>query len=79
MSQTIQDPSFVVDGVSKVALEPEVSERLDKLLASIESHDGVCGNGTMLILGESVLQSRLGLLETRIVRTRMNVNFLMSL
>jgi hypothetical protein len=48
-------------------MEADLSERLDKLLAFMESVDGVCGNGTMLILGNSVLHSRFQLSETRLV------------
>jgi hypothetical protein len=42
---------------------------VDKLLAYLESQDGVCGNGTMMLLGDSCLYSRLGLKETRMVRS----------
>ncbi|KAI9006127.1 hypothetical protein BC832DRAFT_620970 [Gaertneriomyces semiglobifer] len=62
-----QDPGAVVHGVNQIFLELDICERLDKLLAFFESQEGVCGNGTMLILGSSVLYSRLGLHETRMV------------
>ncbi|KAJ3410574.1 hypothetical protein HDV05_003642 [Chytridiales sp. JEL 0842] len=62
-----QDPSIVVGGVSQIFLEPDIHERLDKLVAFLESQEGVCGNGTMLILGDSVLYSRFDLHETRMI------------
>ncbi|TPX72662.1 hypothetical protein SpCBS45565_g00056 [Spizellomyces sp. 'palustris'] len=64
-SKVAQDPSTVVNGVNQIFLELEICERLDKLLTFLESQEGVCGNGTMLILGDSVLYSRFGLHETR--------------
>ncbi|KAJ3214930.1 hypothetical protein HDU67_001018, partial [Dinochytrium kinnereticum] len=65
--KVVQDPTMVVGGVNQIFLEPDIHERLDKLVAFLESHEGVCGNGTMLILGDSVLYSRFGLHETRMV------------
>ncbi|KAI9102819.1 hypothetical protein DFS34DRAFT_610651 [Phlyctochytrium arcticum] len=62
-----QDPGIVVSGVNQIFVELDICERLDKLLAFLESQEGVCGNGTMLILGDSVLYSRFGLHETRMV------------
>ncbi|KAJ3219111.1 hypothetical protein HK099_004824, partial [Clydaea vesicula] len=50
-----------------VYLESEVRDRLDKLLGYLESQDGVCGNGTMLILGDSCLFSRFSMHETRMI------------
>ncbi|KAI8593462.1 hypothetical protein BDZ88DRAFT_474603 [Geranomyces variabilis] len=66
-SKTAQDPSTVVSGVNQISLELDICERLDKLLAFLESQEGVCGSGTMLILGDSVLYSRFGLHETRMI------------
>ncbi|TPX34190.1 hypothetical protein SmJEL517_g03057 [Synchytrium microbalum] len=65
--RTSPDPASIVGGTEQVFLEPEVCERLDKLLAYLESQNGVCGSGTMLILGDSVLYSRFGLQETRMI------------
>ncbi|KAJ3300330.1 hypothetical protein HK104_001748 [Borealophlyctis nickersoniae] len=66
-SKASQDPSVVVGGVSQIYLEADIGERLDKLLAFLESQEGVCGNGTMLILGESALYSRFALHDTRMI------------
>ncbi|KAJ3074851.1 hypothetical protein HDU98_010031 [Podochytrium sp. JEL0797] len=60
-----QDPSMIVGGINQIYLEPHIIERLDRLISFLESQDGVCGNGTMLILGESALYSRFELPETR--------------
>ncbi|TPX51606.1 hypothetical protein SeLEV6574_g00178 [Synchytrium endobioticum] len=65
--KTSHDPASIVGVTEQVFLEPEVIERLDKLLAYLESQNGVCGSGTMLILGDSVLCSRFGLHETRMI------------
>ena len=48
-------------------LDEDIRERLDRLIAFLESQDGVCGNGTMLMLGDSVLYSRFDRHETRMV------------
>lgn len=62
------DPRVNVSGgVSQVFIDPEVRDRLDKLLGHLESHDGISGSGTMLILGDSSLFSRFPLHETRMV------------
>ncbi|KAI9209822.1 uncharacterized protein BJ171DRAFT_485127 [Polychytrium aggregatum] len=66
-TKAIQDPSTIVNGISQIFLEPEIIERIDKLLSFLESHDGVCGNGTMLILGDAVLHSRFELHDTRMI------------
>ncbi|KAJ3005885.1 UNVERIFIED_CONTAM: hypothetical protein HDU68_004361, partial [Siphonaria sp. JEL0065] len=60
-----QDPSMVVGGINQIYLEPNIVERLDRLITFLESQEGVCGNGTMLILGDSALYSRFDLPETR--------------
>ncbi|ORY29463.1 hypothetical protein BCR33DRAFT_793032 [Rhizoclosmatium globosum] len=60
-----QDPSMVVGGINQIYLDPHIIERLDRLISFLESQDGVCGNGTMLILGDSALYSRFDLPETR--------------
>jgi hypothetical protein len=54
-------------GFKQVYLEPDVRDRVDKLLGHLESSEGVAGNGTMLLLGESCLFSRFSLHETRMV------------
>ncbi|KAJ3035112.1 hypothetical protein HDV00_004334 [Rhizophlyctis rosea] len=66
-ARATQDPSTVVGGVSQISLDADCTERLDKLLAFLESQEGVCGNGTMLILGESSLYSRFNLHDTRMI------------
>ncbi|KAJ3050026.1 hypothetical protein HK097_008992 [Rhizophlyctis rosea] len=66
-ARATQDPSTVVGGVSQIFLDPDITERLDKLLAFLESQEGVCGNGTMLILGDSALYSRFNLHDTRMI------------
>ncbi|KAJ3326460.1 hypothetical protein HDU76_012907 [Blyttiomyces sp. JEL0837] len=65
--KVVHDPSSVVGGYSQIFLESDIYERLDRLVAFLESQEGVCGNGTMLILGESVLYSRFSLNETRMI------------
>ncbi|KAI8925798.1 hypothetical protein BC831DRAFT_459476 [Entophlyctis helioformis] len=62
-----KDPSIAVGGLAQIFLDSDISERLDKLLAFLESQEGVCGNGTMLVLGETVLHSRMSLHDTRMV------------
>eukprot|EP00842_Homolaphlyctis_polyrhiza_P004704 jgi/Hompol1/5234/HPOL_004264-RA len=52
---------------NKIFIEADISDRVDKLLAFLESQEGVCGNGTMLVLGKSVLHSRMPLTETRMI------------
>ena len=44
-----------------------MKDRLDKLLAFLESQDGVVSNGTMLTLGSSVLFSRMSVRDTRLI------------
>ncbi|KAI8618393.1 hypothetical protein BC830DRAFT_1226878 [Chytriomyces sp. MP71] len=61
----MQDPSMVVGGIHQIHLDPSVIERIDRLISFLESQDGVCGNGTMLMLGDSALFSRFDLVETR--------------
>ncbi|EPZ30837.1 hypothetical protein O9G_003072 [Rozella allomycis CSF55] len=63
----MSDPGSIIGGIRQVTLDFEVCERLDKLLAYMESVDGVCGNGSMLLLGNAVLQSRFPLTEARLV------------
>lgn len=63
----IQDPEMAVNGISRVILDNDIYERLDKLLAYLECQDGICGNGTMLILGNSALFSRFEHKETRMI------------
>jgi hypothetical protein len=63
-----QDPRInMTGGFSKVFLDVDVRDRVDKLLGHLESSEGVAGNGTMLILGDSCLFSRFSLHETRMV------------
>ncbi|KAI8907174.1 hypothetical protein EDD86DRAFT_208924 [Gorgonomyces haynaldii] len=59
------EPSVLTGGVKQISLDLSISERLDKLLGSLESQDGICGNGTLLLLGNSVLHSRMSLSDTR--------------
>ncbi|KAI9339442.1 hypothetical protein DFJ73DRAFT_846630 [Zopfochytrium polystomum] len=66
-SKLAHDPSAVVGGVNQIFLDQDVHDRLDRLISFLESQDGVCGSGTMLILGESVLYSRFDLHETRMI------------
>jgi hypothetical protein len=54
--------------ILQVLLEPGTKDRLDKILTHLETQDGMYGNGTMLLLGNSVLHSRFALHETRMVR-----------
>ncbi|KAJ3350792.1 hypothetical protein HDU83_009421 [Entophlyctis luteolus] len=61
----MQDPSMAVGGINQVFLDSSITERLDRLLSFLESHDGVCGNGTMLMLDGAVLLSRFELADTR--------------
>ncbi|KAJ3194590.1 hypothetical protein HK101_002347 [Irineochytrium annulatum] len=61
------DPGMVCGGLTQIFLESDIQERLDKLVAFIESQEGVCGNGTLLLLGDSVLYSRFGMQETRMI------------
>lgn len=70
-SQTQTDPRIhMAKGVNQIYLEPEIRDRLDKLLGHLESAEGVSGNGTMLILGtDSCLLSRFPQHETRMVWT----------
>ncbi|KXS20876.1 hypothetical protein M427DRAFT_93983, partial [Gonapodya prolifera JEL478] len=65
----VMEPTVAVGGVNQVHLgmNQQTFDRLDKLLAYFESQDGICGNGTMLVIGESVLYSRMALSETRMV------------
>lgn len=44
------DPHVLTAGVSQVLLETSITERLDKLLGSLESVESVCGNGTMVTI-----------------------------
>lgn len=67
VQKSSQEPGVIVGGISQIYLEHEVKDRLDKLLAYLESQEGVCGSGTMLILGDSALHSRFPLHETRMV------------
>ncbi|KAJ3245375.1 hypothetical protein HDU78_009475 [Chytriomyces hyalinus] len=60
-----QDPSMVVGGINQIHLDAHIIERIDRLISFLESQDGVCGNGTMLMLGDSCLFSRFDLAETR--------------
>jgi hypothetical protein len=58
--------AFVLaNGINQIHLETRVAERLDKVMASLETDTAVCGNGTMLIVGNSVLKSRMALQDTR--------------
>ncbi|KAH6572843.1 hypothetical protein BASA60_006405, partial [Batrachochytrium salamandrivorans] len=50
-----------------VFIDREISDRLDKLQAYLEGQEGVCSNGTMLVLGNSVLHSRMSLIDTRMI------------
>ena len=65
---TMHDAGTLLGGISQITLEPEISERLDRMLVTLESQDGVVGNGTMILLGDSVLYSRMGLQDSRMVR-----------
>ncbi|KAJ1334444.1 hypothetical protein BSLG_007599 [Batrachochytrium salamandrivorans] len=65
--EATSSPSTVVGGVSQVFIDREISDRLDKLQAYLEGQEGVCSNGTMLVLGNSVLHSRMSLIDTRMV------------
>ncbi|KAI8803458.1 hypothetical protein BJ742DRAFT_683162 [Cladochytrium replicatum] len=62
-----QDPSIIVGGLNQISLDTDISERLDKLLAFVEFQEGVCGNGTMIMLGDSVLHTRFAQHETRMI------------
>ncbi|KAK5667362.1 hypothetical protein QVD99_005968 [Batrachochytrium dendrobatidis] len=66
-ARTTYDPSTAVGGLSQVFVDRDVLDRLDNLLAYLESQEGVCSNGTMLVLGESVLHSRMSLVDTRMI------------
>ncbi|KAL2917294.1 hypothetical protein HK105_202958 [Polyrhizophydium stewartii] len=66
-ARATHDPSIAVSGLTQIFLDGDITERLDKLLAFLESQEGVCGNGTMLVLGESVLHSRMPLADTRMI------------
>ncbi|KAJ3306108.1 hypothetical protein HDV03_000342 [Kappamyces sp. JEL0829] len=59
------DAFVVTAGINRAFLAADVSERLDKLLGSLETHQHICGNGTMLTCGGSVIHSRMPHDETR--------------
>jgi hypothetical protein len=67
------DPYVVSRGLHQVrfvhqcSIPTDVSERLDKLLGSLESQQYVCGNGTMLSLATSVVHSRMPIKESRLI------------
>jgi hypothetical protein len=45
----------------------EVRKRIDRLLAFLESRDGVKSNGTMLLIDNVAMQTRMTQLDTRLV------------
>jgi hypothetical protein len=51
----------------KCPLPADIAERIDKLLGSLESQQKICGNGTMLSLGSSIVSSRFPVKETLVV------------
>jgi hypothetical protein len=59
------DPFVISKGINQCMIPSEVSEQIDKLLGSLEAQQTICGNGTMLTLGGSVIQSRMELPETK--------------
>ncbi|KAJ3110017.1 hypothetical protein HK100_003176 [Physocladia obscura] len=58
-------PQLNILYAQKIILEHSIVERLDRLVAFLESQDGVCGNGTLLMLGDSALYTRFDLADTR--------------
>ena len=52
-------------GLNRVAIDPETAERLEKLLGAVESSQSVYGNGTMVLLGSSILHSRFPIADAR--------------
>ncbi|KAL7753618.1 Vacuolar protein sorting-associated protein 52 [Sorochytrium milnesiophthora] len=63
-----QDPLIISGGQYQLLHDQQTTERLDKLLLLLETHEGVCANGTMLILGESSsLHSRMNKNEARLM------------
>ena len=67
LSKSLQDPSMILGGISHTLVQSDISERIDHLLRVLEIQEAVLGNGTMLILGDSVLHSRFHLEDTRMV------------
>lgn len=60
-----QDLSVVAGGVNQIFLGNSTAERVDKLLTFLESQDGIVGNSSVMILGNSVFHSRTNLQNTR--------------
>lgn len=58
---------FVKELTLQTLLQPDISERVDQLLRTLESQDAVLGNSSMIIIGDSVLHSRFSLHETRMI------------
>eukprot|EP01083_Nonionella_stella_P012574 35649_1 len=59
------DQSFLCRGIQLVSLNESIREHLDRLLASLEGNEKIIGSA--LLLGNSVLHSRLPMFETRMI------------
>ncbi|KAJ3366381.1 hypothetical protein GGF32_005383 [Allomyces javanicus] len=61
----MQDPCVAVGGLLKAPIKAETRLRLDKLLVYLESIQGICNNGSMLLIEDSVIFSRFELDQSR--------------
>ncbi|KAI8897677.1 hypothetical protein BC833DRAFT_592690 [Globomyces pollinis-pini] len=64
-SKNVYDPYVVTSGVNQCFVSSDITDQLDRLMGSLESQQCICGNGTMITVGNSVIHSRMSLHETR--------------